>query len=277
MTGNRKQTAYDWHPDADYRIVCDCQRHARRERTLWRRSLRLAGRAGSQLKRRSVALLIGVPLAFGAAGIPTEAMNLKFPFSGAGSALNSIATDTAQSFHIFTTPRTRRTFLQPQRTLAPLFTLDAVKEDFFRTQVPYGSIIYREARKNGLAPELVAAVVEAESDFRVHLVSEKKAMGLMQIIPSTGRLLGADDLFDPQENVAAGAKYLRYLVKRFGDQGVALAAYNAGEGNVERFGGIPPFAETITYVQRVNARAYSYRQRVRRSYLTASRIQPTGH
>jgi hypothetical protein len=276
MSRNRNHSAFDWHPDADYRIVCECQRHARRERTLWRRSVRLAGRARAQLNRRAVALLIGVPLVFGAVGIPTEAMNLNIPLTGPRSALSVIATDTANTFHIFTTRRTRQTFLQP-RPPVPVFTLDVAKEDFFRTRVPYGSIIYREALKNGLAPELVAAVVEAESDFRVRLVSEKQAMGLMQIIPSTGRLLGADDLFDPEKNVAAGTKYLRYLVDRFGDQRVALAAYNAGEGNVERFGGVPPFPETITYVQRVSTRVHLYRQRVRSSYLTASRIQPTSH
>jgi soluble lytic murein transglycosylase-like protein len=76
----------------------------------------------------------------------------------------------------------------------------------------------------------------------------------MQLAPSTGRWLGANNLSDPAQNIQAGAKYLRYLTDRFaGDQQKALAAYNAGEGNVRRFNGIPPFRETQTYVQRVRS------------------------
>ena len=74
----------------------------------------------------------------------------------------------------------------------------------------------------------------------------------MQLVPSTGRWLGADNLNDPAQNIQAGAKYLRYLTDRFaGDQQKAIAAYNAGEGNVRRFNGIPPFKETRNYVERV--------------------------
>jgi len=119
----------------------------------------------------------------------------------------------------------------------------------------------------------VAAVVEAESDFRPKLISDKNAQGLMQIIPSTGRLMGADDLFNPEENIAAGTKYLRYLVNRFGDQRTALAAYNAGEGNVERFGGMPPFGETQMYVQRVLSRTTQYRQTLRGRYVASVKMQ----
>src|SRR5207302_9751863 len=141
----------------------------------------------------------------------------------------------------------RRDFLTAQPQPREM-TLEITKEAFFRAQVPYGAIIYREARRNNLPPELVAAVVESESDFRPRLVSNKNALGLMQIVPETGRLMGADDLFNPTENIAAGTKYLRYLFDRFPDQRVALAAYNAGEGNVEKFGGIPPFVETQNYL-----------------------------
>ena len=87
------------------------------------------------------------------------------------------------------------------------------------------------------------------------------------------RLLGVDDLFDPEANVAAGVKYLKYLFGRFNDPRVALAAYNAGEGNVERFGGVPPFPETIQYIGKVNARARAYRSRVQESYLLSTRAQ----
>jgi len=147
-----------------------------------------------------------------------------------------------------------------------------MKEQFFNTQVPYGSIIYREARRNNLAPELVAAVVEAESDFRPRLISDKNAQGLMQIVPETGRLMGAGNLFDPEENIAAGTKYLRYLFDRFGDQRTALAAYNAGEGNIERYGGMPPFGETQNYVQRVISRTTQYRQTIRGRYVASVKM-----
>jgi soluble lytic murein transglycosylase-like protein len=249
----------------DFRIICDCQVHARRERTLWRRSLRFAQRAGRAVSTRGVALIVGVPLAFGAM-MPTEAMNMSIP-------ILAIKREAAKvrELPIFNTPRIRSTFGTP--ALAPQrFTFDGMKEEFFRTEVQYGSIIYREARRNNLAPELVAAVVEAESDFRPRLISHKNAQGLMQIIPETGRLMGADDLFDPEENIAAGTKYLRYLLDRFGDQRTALAAYNAGEGNVERFGGMPPFDETENYVRRVLSRTTQYRQAISGRYVASVKL-----
>jgi soluble lytic murein transglycosylase-like protein len=86
--------------------------------------------------------------------------------------------------------------------------------------------------------------------------------------------MGAGNLFDPEENIAAGTKYLRYLFDRFGeDQRKVLAAYNAGEGNVERFGGMPPFGETQNYVQRVLSRTSQYRQLVRGRYMASMRMQ----
>jgi len=129
---------------------------------------------------------------------------------------------------------------------------EVVKEHFFKTEVPFGSIIYSEARKNDLPPELVAAVVNAESKFRPAARSQRGAVGLMQLVPRTGRWMGANNLNDPAQNIMAGAKYLKYLSDRFdGDQRKVIAAYNAGEGNVRRFNGVPPFRETRNYVSRV--------------------------
>ncbi len=131
---------------------------------------------------------------------------------------------------------------------------EVVKEHFFRTEVPFGSIIYSEAKKNDLPPELVAAVVNAESKFRPAARSHRGAVGLMQLVPRTGRWMGANNLSDPAENIMAGAKYLKYLSNRFdGDQRKVIAAYNAGEGNVRRFNGVPPFRETRNYVSRVQS------------------------
>lgn len=248
----------------DFRIICDCQLHARRERTLWRRSWRMAQRARRAVSGRGVALIIGLPLAFGAIDIPTEAMS---------TSMLTIKREAqaVRQLPIFTTKRLRATFGTP--VMPPQhFTFEVMKEEFFQTEVPYGSIIYREARRNNLAPELVAAVVEAESDFRPKLISEKNAKGLMQIVPETGRLMGADDLFNPEENIAAGTKYLRYLTDRFGDPRKVLAAYNAGEGNVERFGGMPPFDETQNYVQRVMTRTTQYRQTLRGRYVASMKM-----
>lgn len=129
---------------------------------------------------------------------------------------------------------------------------EQVRQRFFNREIPFGGIIYDEAKKNGLSPELVAAVVHTESQFVPTARSNRGAVGLMQLIPRTGRWLGASNLSDPAQNIQAGAKYLRYLTDRFaGDQQKAVAAYNAGEGNVRRFNGVPPFRETQNYVQRV--------------------------
>jgi soluble lytic murein transglycosylase-like protein len=227
--------------------------------------IRLAVTAAGHLQRRAVALVIAIPLAFCAFGLPIDAMD------AVSLPLMDSHTPQSRSFRIFTTQRSKDALLRPEA--APkTFTLDVAKQDFFRSQVPFGSIIYREAVRNNLSPELVAAVIEAESDFRPRLVSNKNAQGLMQIVPETGRLLGCDNPFNPAENVAAGAKYLRYLLDRFGDQRLALAAYNAGEGTIERFGGVPPFPETINYLQRVAQGARSYRQRVQNQYVAAARI-----
>lgn len=260
---------FDWRPGHDFRLICDCQIHARRERALWRRAVRTVRRAS----RSTIALVVGVPLAFGALGIPMEAMNISMPSFTTRRTAAAVPAPARRALPIITA-KVRRDFLDPD-TATHSITMDLVKEQYFRANVPYGAIIYREAKRNHLQPELVAAVVEAESDFRATLVSQKNAQGLMQIIPSTGRILGASDLFDPSENIAAGTKYLRYLVDRFRDERVAIAAYNAGEGNVERFGGIPPFPETLTYIERVNVRARQYRQRVRGHYMASLRLNTT--
>ena len=129
---------------------------------------------------------------------------------------------------------------------------EQIKKEFFQKEVPFGTLIYNEAKKNDLPPELVAAVVKAESRFIPTARSGAGAVGLMQIVPKTGRWLGARDLTNPAQNITAGAKYLRYLHDRFDGNSVkAIAAYNAGEGNVRKFGGVPPFKETRQYVKKV--------------------------
>lgn len=129
---------------------------------------------------------------------------------------------------------------------------EQVRQAFFRTSVPYGGLIHEKARKYDVDPLLVAAVVEAESSFRPRAVSPAGARGLMQLMPRTGRWMGAKNLSDPAQNLDAGVKYLKYLERRFdGNRELQIAAYNGGEGNVRKYRGVPPFRETRTYVRKV--------------------------
>lgn len=111
------------------------------------------------------------------------------------------------------------------------------------------------ARRHGLDPELVLAVVSVESAGRPQAVSPKGAQGLMQLMPRTARALGVTDSLDPAQNIDGGTKYLHMLLAQYGgDLGKALAAYNAGPGAVRRHGGIPPYRETQRYVKEVMKR-----------------------
>lgn len=120
---------------------------------------------------------------------------------------------------------------------------------------PYGQIIYDIAVRHAINPQLVAALIHVESAFNPRAVSRKGARGLMQLLPATARRFGVNrkrDLFNPTKNLEAGVKYLKWLTERFGgDIQKSLAAYNAGEGAVDRFGGIPPYPETQQYVERI--------------------------
>ncbi len=109
------------------------------------------------------------------------------------------------------------------------------------------------ARTYGLEPQLMHAVISAESAYNPGAVSDKGAMGLMQLMPDTARRFGVEDPFDPAANMHGGARYLRWLMDRFQNNlNLVLAAYNAGEGAVERYGNtIPPYEETRTYVVKV--------------------------
>jgi soluble lytic murein transglycosylase-like protein len=274
----RRHSPAPWRPGPDYRVICDCQR-AHRHRRRWR-ALRIASHGAAVLGVALIALLALDP--------PSEAMSINLD-ALQGSIVQRLKTATTttptttigpaplSSLPVFTTPEVRKHFLEAD-TKAPSPTLDVFKREFFRVNVPYGAIIYREARKNRLLPELVAAMVETESDFRPRLVSEKSALGLMQIVPDTAKTLGIADPFNPEQNIAAGTRYFRYLLDKFdNNESFALAAYNAGEGTVERFGGIPPFPETRDYVARVNGRTKDYRLRVSTNYLAAVRINGSGH
>jgi soluble lytic murein transglycosylase-like protein len=118
----------------------------------------------------------------------------------------------------------------------------------------YDDLIDEHARLNGIRSDLVRAVVQVESAFNPYAKSPKGALGLMQLMPSTIERYGVKNPFNPVENVRAGVQYLRQLLDRYRDnEELALAAYNAGEGAVSKFGGIPPYRETQSYVSRILA------------------------
>ncbi len=121
---------------------------------------------------------------------------------------------------------------------------------------PFSAEIFQAAERHGLDPALVAAVVRAESAFDPRAVSHKGARGLMQLMPATASRFGLSfaEIHDPAKNLDAGARYLAWLIERFGGDVLrALAAYNAGEGTVDRYGGVPPYRETRNYVKRIYA------------------------
>lgn len=114
------------------------------------------------------------------------------------------------------------------------------------------ALITDSARTHGVDPRLVAAVASRESDFDARSVSRVGACGIMQLMPDTARFLGVTDIFDVRQNIDGGTRYLRTLLDAFhGDLDLALAAYNAGPGAVQKYGGIPPYRETQAYVKAV--------------------------
>lgn len=116
------------------------------------------------------------------------------------------------------------------------------------------------AREFGVEEAIVRAVMHAESAFNPNAISRAGAQGLMQLMPATAERFGVTDAFDPAQNIRGGVRYLAWLLKRFnGDLTLAAAGYNAGEGAVDRHGGVPPYRETQTYVQRVGVLAERYR------------------
>jgi soluble lytic murein transglycosylase-like protein len=117
------------------------------------------------------------------------------------------------------------------------------------------AVVESAAARNQLPPQLIHSVIRVESNYNPHAVSSKGALGLMQLIPATARRFGVSDVFDPADNIQGGARYLKYLLDLFhNDYRLALAAYNAGEAAVARYGDVPPYAETRNYVVQVRKR-----------------------
>lgn len=149
---------------------------------------------------------------------------------------------------------------------APTRVYEVAGAPAYRTTTPverpavdegYESLVQQHAQVHDLRPELVRAVIQVESGFNPRATSPKGAMGLMQLMPATARELGVVNAYDPAENIRGGTLYLRRLLDRYdGDERLALAAYNAGSGAVDRYGrAVPPYRETRDYVRRVGLRA----------------------
>jgi soluble lytic murein transglycosylase-like protein len=128
------------------------------------------------------------------------------------------------------------------------------------------ALIQSSAEEYEVEASLVEAVIKAESEYDTMAISKRGARGLMQLMPATARSLGVRNLHDPKENIMGGVRYLRRLLDQFdGDVEMATAAYNAGEGAVAKYNGIPPYAETIDYVQKVKRYYNLFRERATRS------------
>lgn len=168
---------------------------------------------------------------------------------------------------------------KPQEKVGSNYTLLSVRKgwsyrpraltDYQRNR--YDPLIQSAAGSFEVEPALVKAVIHAESLFDRYAVSRVGAQGLMQLMPSTARYLEVANPFDAADNIRGGTRFLAYLQKRFDNLDQVLAAYNAGEGNVRRYGGIPPFAETQAYVRKVKQLRLRYQLEMADTETVASR------
>ncbi len=118
----------------------------------------------------------------------------------------------------------------------------------------YDPLVRKVAKKHGVEPDLIHAIIRAESNYECTAVSPKGAIGLMQLMPSTGKAYGVINFIDPEDNIEGGTKYLKDLIKLYeGKTALVLAAYNAGQEAVKRYKGIPPYAETRNYIKRIQS------------------------
>lgn len=188
-------------------------------------------------------LLLTALLVCLAAAVPAEAQIYTWrDASGSLVLSNKPRTDglSAMATYAVAGPTLIRTTTKPPTATAP---------------TRYDDLIQQHATAHGVSVDLVRAVIQAESGFNPYALSPKGAMGLMQLMPATARELGVNDPFHPADNIRGGVTYLARLLSRY-DQNIelALAAYNAGPGSVEKYGAVPPYRETQAYVKKITSK-----------------------
>ena len=182
---------------------------------------------------------------------------MKFPRKFALSRSLKFAPLALFSFFLFTNV----TGILFSRVMAPVAVAQAATEVEIPFDIPTSGnkeldrVIFDVSQRQGLDPKFVHAVIWQESKYKNQAKSHASAQGLMQLIPATAERFGCDNVYDPAENIEAGTKYLRWLLKRFdGNVELALAGYNAGEGAVDKYNGVPPYNETRNYVKIISQR-----------------------
>ena len=151
--------------------------------------------------------------------------------------------------------------IEPEET----FTASAPDATSVRPAIEYAELIRSASKQYGVDANLIVSVIAVESNFNPKAVSRRNARGLMQLLPQTASRLGVRNIFDPAQNIDAGTRYLKGLLARYDNNlALALAAYNAGPQNVQRYGRVPPFSETVSYVRRIQ-KEYARRQSTRAS------------
>jgi soluble lytic murein transglycosylase-like protein len=139
----------------------------------------------------------------------------------------------------------------PSRTIAPQTVGAEAPVSSTVISPAVRSLVEETAKHYEVSPELVDSVIQVESNYNPHAISPKGAQGLMQLMPATARRFGVKNTFDPKDNIEGGVRYLKFLQETFKDERLAIAAYNAGEGAVQKYGNVPPYQETMSYVANV--------------------------
>jgi len=203
-----------------------------------------------RLKSHRLHLVVALALTAMACSIPAPASADIYRYEDPDGTLHFTDAPTDRRFKVFMRD------IKKDRKLRTAFKLPG----FARNPAEFEPIISSCSREFGVDSSLVKAVIHAESGYNPSAVSPKGAQGLMQLMPKTAQGLKVADSLNPSDNIRGGVRYLRFLLDTFkGDESLALAAYNSGLGSVAKYGGIPPYRETQTYVAKVLSYRNNYR------------------
>lgn len=197
------------------------------------------------MMRLLIAIAVAIPMFFVGAVASAEV----YMYTDAKG--NILLTDTPRKKLKLASISRERRIIKPSE-FRPAKKDPSKKQGGIKVYTRYNSTIKRVCKKYNLDPKLVSAVIQVESQFDPNARSKAGAVGLMQLMPSTAKQLGVKDRLDPVDNIEGGVRYLRYLIERFdGNITHAIAAYNCGPLNVEKYGKVPPFKETKRYVKKI--------------------------